>query len=49
MAGDINGHCGDPREIRERKIRLASESYEQKKKKSITMNPTKWFKSPGNL
>ena len=37
--------------LEKRKIRLASESYEQKKKekKSITMNPTKWFKSPGNL
>lgn len=31
--------------LEKRKIRLASESYEQKKKKSITMNPTKWFKS----
>ena len=37
--------------LKKRKIRLALESYEQKKRKekNITMNPTKWFKSLGNL
>lgn len=37
--------------LKKRKIRLALESYEPKKRKekNITMNPPKWFKSLGNL
>ena len=51
MAYDINGHCGDPKELREKenKAGLRILWAKKRKEKNITMNPTKWFKSLGNL
>lgn len=47
MACDINGHCGDPKELREKENKAGLRILEAKKKKekkreekNITMNPT---------
>lgn len=50
MACDINGHCGDLKELREKenKVILRMLWANKRKEKNITNNPMKWFKSLGN-